>query len=103
MTLEELMEEMNRFVTAKGWYAPDSPVPQTPRNIAISLALEAAEVLEHFQWDEVCDTSALAAELADVLLYLVQLAYLTEIDLERAVQEKLERNYAREWDRDHSV
>jgi 8-oxo-dGTP diphosphatase len=52
MTIEELTEEMRRFVEAMGWCAEDSPRPQTPRNIAISLSLEAAEVLEQFQWGE---------------------------------------------------
>ncbi len=95
MTLEELTQAMDRFVAAMGWYAADSPRPQTPRNIAISLALEAAEVLEHFQWGEQADAAALAEELADVFLYLVQLAELTGVSLETAVLEKLERNYAR--------
>ena len=42
MTLAELTTEMHRFVAAKGWYAADSPRPQTPRNLAASLAIEAA-------------------------------------------------------------
>ena len=75
MDIRQLSEEMHRFVTAKGWYEADSPRPQTPRNIATSLAIEAAEVLEHFQWDEtVADRAELASELADVTLYLLQLA-----------------------------
>ena len=52
MDIKELTEEMNRFVRSKGWYAEDSKRPQTPRNLAISLALEAAEILEHFQLRE---------------------------------------------------
>jgi NTP pyrophosphatase (non-canonical NTP hydrolase) len=98
MELKQLTEEMHRFVEAKGWYAPDSPRPQTPRNLAISLALEAAEVLEHFQWsDREIDRAELAGELADVLLYLMQLASLSEIDLEQAVLAKLAVNYGRSW------
>ncbi len=95
MTLEELTAAMDRFVEAMGWYADGSPRPQRPRNIAISLVLEAAEVLEHFQWSEEAEPQALAEELADVALYLLQLAELTGIDLERAILEKLERNYRR--------
>ena len=97
MTIQELTDEMNRFVEAMGWYREDSPWPQTPRNIAISLALEAAEVLEHFQWGERADGGALAEELADVALYLLQLAYLTGVDLEQAVLHKLAINYGRDW------
>jgi NTP pyrophosphatase (non-canonical NTP hydrolase) len=99
MDIRELSEQMQRFVTAKGWYAPDSPRPQTPRNIATSLAIEAAEVLEHFQWEEaIADRPELAAELADVMLYLMQLASISGIDLEQAVLDKLKVNYNRTWD-----
>ena len=95
LSLQELTDAMNNFVAAMGWYKPDSPFEQSPRNIAISLSLEAAEVLEHFQWGEHADSEALSEELADVLLYLLQLAYLTGIDLGDAVVEKLSNNYAR--------
>ena len=97
MTLQELTEEMNRFVEAMGWYAEDSPCQQTPRNIAVSLSVEAAEVLEHFQWGECTDRPALAQELADVALYLLQLAFLTGVDLEQAIRDKLAVNYRRDW------
>jgi NTP pyrophosphatase (non-canonical NTP hydrolase) len=83
-----------------GWYRDDSLSPQTPRNIAISLSLEAAEVLEHFQWDERADRDSLVGELADVALYLLQLAYLEGIDLEQAILGKLSANYRREWEKD---
>jgi NTP pyrophosphatase (non-canonical NTP hydrolase) len=99
MDLKDLTHEMNRFVKTKGWYDPSSPRPQTPRNLAISLNLEASEVLEHFQWtDRPADENALADELADVTLYLLQLASVCKIDLEQAVLKKLDRNYQRTWD-----
>jgi len=91
---------MHKFVGAKGWYDQDSPRPQNLRNLAISLNLEASEVLEHFQWSEQpMDGDELASELADVALYLMQLASLAGIDLEQAILEKLNRNYKREWDK----
>lgn len=98
-TIQDLTERMNAFVRDMGWYEDNSSVPQTPRNIAISLVLEAAEVLEHFQWGEQADATALASELADVALYLLQLAYLTGIDLEKAIGDKLAYNYTRHWTR----
>ena len=61
-TLAELTADMHAFVAAKGWYAPESPRPQTPRNIATSLAIEAAEVLELYQWGEPERAEALAGE-----------------------------------------
>ena len=70
--------------------------------MAISLSLEAAEVLEFFQWSEDSfDRDALAGELADVCLYLLQLASVAEIDLEKAVLDKLETNYGRRWQKSH--
>jgi len=98
MDLAQLTTEMHRFVEAKGWYAPDSPRPQTPRNLAASLAIESAEVLEHFQWSETPTArEELAGELADVMLYLLQLASVSGIDLEAAVLDKLRANYGRTW------
>ena len=101
MDIKQLTEEMNRLVHSKGWYEPDSKRPQNPRNLAISLALEAAEILEHFQFREQAkDKQELASELADVGLYLLQLAFVTGIDLERAILEKIETNKTREWDQE---
>ena len=97
MDIRQLTDEMNRFVDAMGWYQEDSTCTQTPRNIAISLSLEAAEVLEHFQWGDEADSETLAGELADVALYLLQLAYLADIDLEQAILDKLAFNYNRDW------
>ncbi len=90
---------MHEFVSSKGWYDSASPRPQNLRSLAISLNLEASEVLEHFQWGEKpTDSAELASELADVALYLLQLASLAGIDLEQAILDKLDRNYQREWD-----
>jgi NTP pyrophosphatase (non-canonical NTP hydrolase) len=101
MDIKELTNEMNNFVRSKGWYAEDSKRPQTPRNLAISLALEAAEILEHFQFRETPkDKKELADELADVGLYWLQLASVTGIDLEKAILDKIEVNKRREWDQE---
>lgn len=99
MDIQELTQAMHDFVRAKGWYEPGSPRPQTARNLATSLALEAVEILELFQWsDELKDRDALGGELADVGLYLLQLASICEIDLEQAILRKLQSNYNRQWD-----
>jgi NTP pyrophosphatase (non-canonical NTP hydrolase) len=99
MDIQTLTQHMHAFVRAKGWYQPESARPQTLRNLAISLNLEASEVLEHFQWGEsLADGEALAGELADVALYLLQIASIAGIDLEQAILHKLERNYTRQWD-----
>jgi NTP pyrophosphatase (non-canonical NTP hydrolase) len=99
MDLNQLTEAMHTFVEGKGWYRAESPHPQTSKNLAISLVLEASEVLEHFQWSETsADSVELASELADVMLYLLQLASINQIDLGEAVMEKLKINDGRSWD-----
>jgi len=98
MNLKEITEQMQALVAAKGWEQPDSSKPQTPRNLAISLVLEASEVLELFQWqDQAADQDSLAGELADTLLYLLQLASVSGIDLEQAVLSKIAQNHQRQW------
>src|SRR3990172_6118420 len=99
LTIKELTERMHELVKSKGWYEKDSKRPQTPRNLAISLSLEAAEILEHFQFrEEPKDKEEFAGELADVTLYLLQLASISGIDLEAAVFTKIEVNKSRQWD-----
>ena len=99
MDIKELTKLMHEFVRKKGWYETSSTRPQTLRNLAVSLNLEASEVLEHFQWKETLDSSeSLSSELADVALYLIQIASLSGIDLEQAILNKLEKNYQRTWD-----
>lgn len=98
MDLAELTAEMHRFIDSQGWYDENSPKEQSPRNLAISLAIESAEILELFQWFEgPVDRERLEPELADVALYLLQLASVSEIDLEEAILSKLGQNYKREW------
>jgi len=104
MDIKELTEKMHQLVDHHGWYDPDSPKAQTPRNLAISLCLEAAEVLEHFQWsDEPLNKRDFEGELADVALYLLQLASVSGINLEQAVLTKIQDNWDRVWQEDLKV
>lgn len=100
MDIKELTRIMADLVHTKGWDDQlNTKRPQTLRNLAISLSLEANEVLELFQWsDELKDKEALAAELADVALYLLQLAQVGKIDLEQAILSKVNLNHQRNWD-----
>jgi NTP pyrophosphatase (non-canonical NTP hydrolase) len=104
MDLKQLTEKMNQLVEHHGWYDPDSPKAQTPRNLAISLCLEAAEVLEHFQWsDEPKNRQDFEGELADVALYLLQIASVSGVDLEQAVLTKIDKNWDRIWQEDQEL
>lgn len=98
MDLAVLTERMHEFVHSKGWYGQESPRPQTGPNLAQALMVEGAEVLELYAWGRQPSQSELADELADVALYLLQLASQAEIDLEQAILTKLDINSRRSWD-----
>lgn len=96
--LETLRDALRDFAAARDW------MPfHTPKNLAMALAGEAGEVIEHFQWLTPEQSAALSAqtreavalELADVLLYLVRLADVLDIDLAQAAQRKLAINEQR--------
>lgn len=97
-TLLELRDRLRRFADERDWSQF-----HTPKNLAMALIGEAAEVLEHFQWLTPEASASLSEttrrevshELADVLLYLVRLADRLEIDLGAAAREKLAINAQR--------
>jgi dCTP diphosphatase len=74
-----------------------------PKDLAISLALEAAEVLEHFQWKDAEEmqryvaehNDVVAEELADVLYWVLLMAHDLDIDLHDAVDKKMAQNEAK--------
>jgi NTP pyrophosphatase (non-canonical NTP hydrolase) len=93
--LEELTRRLREFAAQRDWEQFHSP-----KNLAAALSVEAAEVLEHFQWLTEQESLALPAErrrdigleLADVLLYLLRLADRLGIDLADAATRKLAIN-----------
>jgi len=95
-SLEGLRNALRRFATDRDWDQFHSP-----KNLAIALSVEAAELLEHFQWSS--DSAALEPqqhakvreEIADVLLYLVRLADKLNIDILAAAAEKIDLNAAK--------
>jgi dCTP diphosphatase len=106
--LQSLTEALRRFAADRDWSQFHSP-----KNLASALAVESAELLEHFQWltEEQSRSlgsaarEAVAQELADVLLYLLQLADALNVDLVEAAQHKLALNaekYPVERSRGHS-
>lgn len=67
----------------------------TERGLAISITLEAAELLEHFQWDDYQkreDQAAIAEELADIVIYILQFAHKRQIAIGREVLAKLKKS-----------
>lgn len=94
-TFGELAAALRAFAAERDWQQF-----HTPKNLAAALSVEAAEVLEHFQWLTAEQSAALAEadrarvaeELADVLLYLVRLADVLGVDLARAARDKMAQN-----------
>lgn len=97
-SLLDLRERLRRFAAERDW-----DQFHTPKNLAAALSVEAAELLEHFQWLTDVQSEALdaekkarvAQELADVLLYLVRLADRLGVDLHAAALAKIEHNAAK--------
>ena len=93
--LRELREALRAFAAERDWDQFHSP-----RNLATALAVEAAELLEPFQWlteeqsrELPPDTrAAVAEEMADVLLYLVRRADKLDVDLAAAARAKIAKN-----------
>lgn len=98
MTLEEMKAAVSAMVRQHGWDRENTKKPQTPKNLAVSISIEAAELLECFQWSENGDKDAVMDELADVLIYASQLANVMNLDLDEVVSRKLERNKHRVWE-----
>lgn len=96
-TVAELRRQMQDFVDARNWQQFHKP-----KNLAMSLAIEAAELMEHFQWldhDEAARRAAdpahriaIGEEIADVCCYLLSLANALNLDLSNVVTDKLAKN-----------
>ena len=96
--LARLRDIVRTFVDERDW-----DQFHTPKNLASALSVEAAELLEHFQWLQSGQPGELGAaklqevrhEMADVLVYLVRLADKLDVDLFAAVEEKMVLNRAK--------
>jgi len=96
-TVAELRALVDRFVRERDWSQFHSP-----KNLAMALAIEAAELMEHFQWLEVADSrqvahqpeklAAVAEELSDVLAYTLAMANSLGIDLSQSLHTKMVKN-----------
>ncbi len=96
-TLAELRKLVADFVEKRDWNQFHSP-----KNLSMSLAIEAAELMEHFQWltldesraiaDQPQKLAEVADELADVLCYALALANELQIDLAAAIRAKMQKN-----------
>ena len=93
--LQALTEKIRKFRDERDWLQFHNH-----KDVALSLVLEATEVLEHFQWkspEEVkvhakAHQAELSDELADVAIYLLELADNMDIDLSKAIDTKMKKN-----------
>ncbi len=93
--LENLRNKINQFVNERDWAQF-----HTPKNLAMAMIVEAAELVEQFQWDTPQESQQLSAEkreavsheLADTFVYLLRLAEVLKIDLIDATNEKIKLN-----------
>lgn len=91
--LKHLQKKIRQFVTERDWEQF-----HTPKNLAMALAGEAGEILEIFQWLKdgfdlpIEKREDVADELADVMIYLMQLSSILGIELEVAIKEKMAKN-----------
>src|SRR4029450_6716964 len=99
-TLADLREIVRRFVEERDWRQFHSP-----KNLSMSLAIEAAELMEPFHWVDIDEPRAIARdqqtlaairdEIADVLCYLLALANELNLDLSQAIRDKMVKNAAK--------
>ncbi|XZG71525.1 nucleotide pyrophosphohydrolase [Chitinibacteraceae bacterium HSL-7] len=97
MNIAELQQRLRDFAAARDWGPYHSP-----KNLVMAMSVEMAELVEPFQWlspDEAAvltrdpeQYTAVADEMADVLLYLVRLADVCGVDLDAAVEAKIAKN-----------
>ncbi|MFA6600259.1 MAG: nucleotide pyrophosphohydrolase [Candidatus Omnitrophota bacterium] len=93
--IQQITEKIKRFRDERDWMQFHNH-----KDVALSLVLEAAEVLEHFQWKKPDEVEAhakackdeIADELADVAMFLFELADNLEIDLAKAIEIKMAKN-----------
>ncbi|MDP8215670.1 MAG: NUDIX domain-containing protein [Candidatus Euphemobacter frigidus] len=93
----ELKREVNRFVAERDWEQFHSP-----KNLSMSIAIEAAELMEHFQWLTVSEARFLTRtpekydqviqEIADIAIYLLSFCHTMNVDLSAAISRKLKLN-----------
>jgi dCTP diphosphatase len=91
-SLDDLQAAIDAFVAERDWAQF-----HTPKNLAMGVAIEAAELMEHFLWAGATESASpdprkkeeIANEIGDVLIYLVRLGHVLDIDIVAAARDKL--------------
>lgn len=85
--MKEIRDALRAFNAERDW----EPF-HTPENLAKSISIEAAELLECFQWDSSFDREALSDEIADVMMYCIMLADKIGVDMKEEIFRKMKKN-----------
>ena len=85
--MDDIKKELLIFQKERDWKKF-----HTPENLAKSISIEAAELLEHFQWGNDYDVTEVSEELADVLIYCMYMADSLDLDVKEIIFNKLEKN-----------
>ena len=85
--MEKVQKEIEIFNQERDWDQFHSP-----ENLAKSISIEAAELLEHFQWGKEYDIDEVADELADVFNYCILMAIELDLDINEIVLNKIKKN-----------
>ncbi len=86
--MKDIIKEIIEFRDARNWTNSD-----TPSNLSKSIIIEAAELLENFQWsDEPNDMENVKEEIADILIYTIALMHDLDLDFETIIREKMKLN-----------
>ena len=96
-TVSDLREIVEAFVSERDWHQFHSP-----KNLSMALAIEAAELMEHFQWltidesrhatDDADEREAIGEELADVISYALAMANQLQLDVSTILRDKMVKN-----------
>lgn len=87
---KETYDEILQFTIDRDWQQF-----HTPSNLAKSISIEAGELLECFQWSEEYNLQDVKDELADVLVYCIDLAMQLDLDIDTIIHEKMQKNKAK--------
>ena len=98
ISIQQLKKDIKKFVKERSWEQFHSP-----KNLSMSLSIEAAELMEHFQWTNTVEEavkvlkdkrkrSEVEDEVADIAIYLIDFCNLYNVDLEKVILKKMKKN-----------
>ena len=85
--MDEIINELKNFQWERDWKKF-----HTPENLAKSISIESAELLEHFQWGKEYDIDEVSEELADVMIYCLYMVDSLDLDVKEIIFNKMEKN-----------